>query len=315
MIEAKIIADSVSENNNRITTFELSYPRFIHSELMTHRLFSRNAASSRAIPIEKMIEQVESNPAMPIEWGVNIAGMQAKTTHMHRPLCEMTWKLCAARAVESAEALKALGLHKQIVNRVLEPFQWMKTVVTATEFDNFFWLRCHPDAQPEIRKLAELMYEEYKGNKPILLKHGGWHVPYYQGNYGNGVWKDCGYARPEDVGNTNWEATDWKRGGYTLEQALKISASCCAQVSFRTADDSLEKAERIYDRLVSSVPVHASPFEHQAIAISKTDISQGGLTHEDCFGNLWSGNFKGWIQFRQLIPDNVCWDYKGKKDG
>ena len=77
-MEVKVIADSISESGKRITTFQLKYPRFIHSEVMTHRVFSRNASSSRAIPVKKMIEQVRNNPAMPIHWGANQSGMQAK---------------------------------------------------------------------------------------------------------------------------------------------------------------------------------------------------------------------------------------------
>lgn len=147
MNKATIVADSVSAvNGQRLITYELEYPRFIHAELMTHRLFSRNAASSRAIPISKMMEMVEETPAMPVEWGMNQAGMQAKEVHSNPEVCESVWKLAAQQAVYSAQALQNLGLHKQIVNRVLEPFQIMKTIVTATEFDNFFWLRCHKDA-------------------------------------------------------------------------------------------------------------------------------------------------------------------------
>lgn len=311
MISAKIIADSVSPSGDRITTYELEYPRFIHSELMTHRLFSRNAASSRAIPIAKTIEQVRTNPATPIHWGMNQAGMQANEELEERSKARVQelWCHAAQAATVYAEIMDEQGAHKQIVNRILEPFVFMKTVVTATEYDNWFWLRCHADAQPEIKELADKMYSLYTGNEPIKLEAGDWHVPYYNGNYGNGVWKDSGYARED--GAHNFENTDWKRGGYTLNQALKISASCCAQVSFRSLDEGLEKAKRIYDRLVDSVPVHASPFEHQASPIT-TSIWENGMTHEDISGNYWSGNFKGWIQHRQLIKNNVCWNYEGE---
>ncbi len=305
-ITAEIIADSVSENGDRITTFCLEYPRFIHSELMTHRLFSRNAASSRAIPIEKMMEMVEESPAMPVEWGLNQSGMQAKELHSDTDECVQAWKLAACSAVKSAYNLRKLGLHKQIVNRVLEPFQWMKTIVTATEFDNFFWLRCHPDAQPEISVLAALMYEAYQENEPMLLQEGDWHLPYFETSYFSSEW-DSGI---EINGVT-----------ITLQEALKISASCCAQVSYRKLDGSLDKATKIYDQLVSMSPVHASPFEHQATPIGNAswDIegdtpfllnAPEGITHEDRGANLWSGNLKGFVQYRQLIKGNTCWDYK-----
>lgn len=293
MISAEIIADSVF-GENRITTFVLEYPRFIHAELMTHRLFSRNAASSRAIPIDKMIEMVESNPAMPVQWGLNQAGMQASGTHDNIDLCKHTWRVAAIAACHHARQLQALGLHKQIVNRVLEPFQVMKTIVTATEFDNFFWLRCHKDAQPEIHVLADKMYELYQTNKPKLLLPGDWHTPYYK----DGYWTSC----MEDP----------------LEIAVKISSSCTAQVSFRQLDDSVDKAISIYDRLVESTPVHASPLEHPATPITAKaepndrvdDLFGIGITHMDKENQYWSGNLKGWVQYRQTIEGNACWNYK-----
>jgi hypothetical protein len=306
-IVARIVADSVSESNKRITTFELEYPRFIHSELMTHRLCSRNAMSSRAVPIKKMVEQVRNNPATPIHWGANQQGMQAenecttlvKIDEQSSHAAKVAWMVSAHKAADMAERFADAGYHKQIVNRLLEPFQMMKTVLTSTEFDNFFWLRCHKDAQPEIKELADCMYKAMQESAPVLLSANDWHTPYYESGY----WTEKSESL-DDVGNT-------------LEVALKVSASCCAQVSYRVLDDSLDKALDIYDKLVKSKPVHASPFEHQATPVSN-DIdglywddwnSTEGVTHQDSSGNLWSGNFKGWIQHRQLIEDNVCNNY------
>ena len=272
---------------------------------MTHRLFSRNAASSRAIPIDKMMEQVSSDPAMPAQWGLNQAGMQAGEEHNDPMTCQWAWIVAAKSAVESAKTLQRLGLHKQIVNRVLEPFQMMKTVVTATEFDNMFWLRCHPDAVPEFNLLADLMLTEYRGSTPSLLKDGMWHLPYVE-------W----YVLAGEQRFLSDEIT-------TLEEAQKVSASCCAQVSFRMMNESLDVALRVYDKLVSSVPVHASPFEHQAAPIgdiqwefsldgteSTNKNMPEGITHEDREGYLWSGNLRGFIQYRQLIKGNACWNYE-----
>lgn len=297
-ISAKIVADSISQGK-RITTFELEYPRFIHSELMTHRVFSRNAMSSRAIPIEKMIEQVRTNPAMPIHWGKNQSGMQAKEELEGSALgsVQFYWKDAAIDAALSAEYLSDDGLHKQVVNRILEPFQTMKTVLTSTEFENFYWLRNHEDAQPEIKKLAAEMLKAQQQSKPIPLLPGEWHLPYY-GEHG----ALFGSFSDED-----------------LDNAKAISASCCAQVSYRKLDDSLEKALNVYKRLVESEPVHASPFEHQATPMNATSYYKGkelnelgdsdtwekGITHVDKQENFWSGNFCGWIQHRQLIPNNV----------
>lgn len=302
-IPAKIIAHSKSSiTGKEIVTFELEYPRFIHSELMTHRVFSRNAASSRAIPIEKMIEMVETSPAMPVWWGKNQSGMQAKEEIECPVAAKVQWELAAKAAAQEARKLQAMGLHKQIVNRVLEPFSWMKVVVTSTEWDNWFWLRNHTDAQPEIHHLAKEMLECLEVSESEILKPGEWHVPYYEGNYGNGVWKDSGYMK-------DFESLDHKRG-YSLSTALKISSSLCAQVSYRKADDSVEKAIAIYDRLVESAPVHASPFEHQATPMFYHNDNgscgwEDGVTHSDKNNDCWSGNFKGYIQHRQLIPNNV----------
>jgi thymidylate synthase ThyX len=303
MISVEIVADSISESGDRITTFSLEYPRFIHSEVMTHRLFGRNAASSRAIPINKMMDQVLMAPAMPVEWGLNQAGMQAKEVHALPSTCEMAWQDCAERAVKSARQLQELGLHKQLVNRVLEPFQMMKTIVTATEFDNFFWLRCHEDAQPEIRVLADKMYGLYEESNPRVLAPGEWHVPYVE------------YMQEE-----GWYIAQGQR--VTLEEAKKVSSSCCAQVSYRKLDDSLDKALMIYGRLVNTTPVHASPFEHIATPMETPNLrnssygydldahdAEVGVTHFDSNGSFWSGNLKGWVQYRQLIDNNACWEY------
>ena len=293
-IKATVIAHSKSTvNGKEIITMELEYPRFIHGEFMTHRMFSRNAASSRAIPVSKMIEQVRTSPAVPCHWGKNQAGMQAKEELTGSALdsAKFYWKDAAVDAALSAEYLSDDGVHKQIANRILEPFQIMKTVVTATEWENFYWLRNHEDAQPEIKRLAEVMLEVVEESSVVTLSLEDWHTPYF----GDGYWlKGCGIS---------------------LEDALAISASCCAQVSYRLLDDSIEKARMVYKRLVESSPVHASPFEHQASPIIKCDGSlnlkndidswQEGVTQMDRDGNLWSGNFQGWIQHRQLIPNNV----------
>lgn len=320
-ISAKIIADSIDEFGNRITTFELEYPRFIHAEFMTHRLFSRNAASSRAIPVSKAIELIKSDTAKPIHWGKNQPGMSAKE-ECEVPLTnvlevgdntpwpsftrEEGWNSARDNAIYVAEKFNKAGYHKQIVNRLLEPFSHIKVVCTATEYDNFFWLRNHPDAQPEIQELARQMYGLYKENGPFMLSEGEWHVPYYF----EGIWSPYSDASPGAI-----TASTRDSYGNTLEDAIAISASCCAQVSYRKLDDSLEKAREIYKRLVESKPVHASPFEHQATPIGLQKLLPKGVTHqtfEHGLGSkLWSGNFRGWIQNRQLIPGNACWDYEG----
>ena len=317
-ISAKIIADSVNAvTGKRITTFELEYPRFVHAEFMTHRLFSRNAASSRAIPVKRAIELVRENTAKPMHWGKNQPGMSAKeecsnmvtlTTNMREvnpPEREFTredaWDIARNNAIIVAEAFDKAGFHKQIVNRLLEPFTHIKVVLTTTELDNWFWLRNHPDAQPEINELARVMLIEVEGSMPVELSSGDWHLPYFK----DGYWKEDWIALyPLHTGES-----------YTLEDAIAISSSCCAQVSYRRLDDSLEKARDIYKRLVETRPVHASPFEHQATVMDTPAVSfdpsawQNGITHVKRDGTLWSGNFNGWVQNRQLIDGNTCWNY------
>lgn len=295
MITAKIIKDSITHHNKRLTTFELEYPRFIHAELMTHRSLSKNSASSRAIPIKTMLSLVWNTMAMPIHWGKQQAGMQAKyqLDGWRLALSKFLWVASGKVACIFAYLMYKCGLAKQVVNRIVEPWSHIKIVLSGTDFDNFFHLRNHPDAQPEIHELARLMWELYKNNKPRYLKKGEWHLPYIdhtfdeQGQivyFTESVIDSAEYTQQEKL---------------TLEQAQQLSASLCAQVSYRKADVSLDKAVKIYHRLVESKPVHASPFEHQGTPLDS--------------GVEKSGNFSGWLQFRSLIPDNVCFEYKGSQ--
>jgi thymidylate synthase ThyX len=296
-ISAKIIAHSIA-NGKEILTYELEYPRFVHAEFMTHRQFSRNAASSRAIPVKKLIGLVRNSPATPVHWGQNQSGMQAKSELQKLNLwaAKKCWKGASKVAASVASLLNKIGLHKQITNRILEPFQMIKVVVTATEYENFFYLRNHKDAQPEIEELARCMYEARVLSYPNKLKAGEWHLPYITTKISKmGIQYSCGDIE------------------VSLQEAIMLSASLCAQVSYRKADESLDKAFKIYDQLVTMKPVHASPFEHQATPINIGDVNYRdittrwpeGTTHMDRTGALWSGNFKGWIQNRQLIKDHV----------
>lgn len=330
-ITARIIADSIYYNENsaldtRITTFELEYPRFVHAELMTHRMFSRNAASSRAIPIEKMCKLVETNIAMPILWNKNQKGMQSHDLFdvdsgdvngwvidpydddAYPP--NEAWEKARDSAVSYARAFDKAGHHKQTANRLIEPFQMIKVIVTATSFENWFNLRFQSfedyDAQHEIHELSKVMYECYNETKPVELNDGDWHTPYYKDGY---------------------YKVDGSEAGYTLDDALKISCSCCAQVSYRNLNDSLEKALSMYDTLVFSDPVHASAFEHCATPITESNVNDVSVTHMkrvftyDEDGNVTiepyvvygSGNFDNWIQYRQTIPNHVCNKFELKK--
>lgn len=267
MIEAKVIADSVSAARARITTLQLKYPRFIHSELMTHRVFSRNAMSSRAVPVAKMIEQVYDNPATPIHWGKNQPGMQAREELTGQALeeAQALWKAAATNAAAVAEMMSRVGAHKQIVNRLLEPFQWMHTVVTATEWNNFFALRCHPDAQPEMQALACVMRDAMDASQPTPCGAYGWHLPY---------------------------VTEGERDTLDGDFLPRISAARCARVSYLKHDGtapSIEEDLALFERLAGGVPIHASPLEHQAVPSVM----------------YWerSRNFTGWVQYRAMFEE------------
>ena len=285
MITVNVIADSIA-NGVRITSVELEYHRFVHSELMTHRNFSRNASSSRAIPAKKGRTQVWNSPQYPVHWGANQRGMQAskQLTGLKLHLAKGLWKSASKVACVLHWGMEKIGLHKQVCNRILEPFQPIKVLVTSTEWANFLWLRDHDDAQPEIRELAGLISTALISSVPTTLGYKEWHIPY---------------------------VTAEMRATLTLEEMLIISISCCAQVSYRALDVSLAKARKIVESLTSGSRVHASPFEHQASPIptyhklSMTKAKRLGITHFDTDNNRWSGNFRGWVQHRQLIKGNV----------
>lgn len=281
-MKAEIVADSTA-NGIRLTTMSLVYPRFIHSEFMTHRVFSRNASSSRAIPVAKMIEQVGINPAIPSHWGKNQPGMQAReeVDGYTKGKAFAEWRTAAREAMKAAERMNALGIHKQVVNRILEPYQFMSTVVTATEWKNFFDLRIHPDAQPEIKELAECMREAMDSSTPKELGFGNYHLPFVS------------------------KEEEFSLGTY---DAIRCSVARCARVSYKNHDGSdpnVEKDKQLYNLLLASK--HLSPFEHIARPMVFTDIHHDqyfwveGVTHADRRGNLWSGNLRGWIQYRQTL--------------
>lgn len=280
--EAKVIEDSVSADGKRITTLQLKYWRAIHGEFLTHRDFSRNASSSRAIPVAKMIEQVRTNPAGPIHWGTNKPGMQAgeQLTGVELATAKDLWLAAAENAASTAEALRVLGLHKQVANRLLEPFQYISVVVTATEWENFFQLRNHGDAQPEFEELAKAMKTAMDDHIPLYLEEGDWHLPYI--------------SKLE------------RQGVKSEERALnlvKASAARCARVSYLTHDGvtpDFVKDLGLYERLVGSVPLHASPIEHQAMPDAFVKRAKFG-EYDGWQRPDLHGNFTGWKQYRKMV--------------
>ncbi|MFK3741041.1 FAD-dependent thymidylate synthase [Massilia sp. TN1-12] len=275
-ITAKVVEHSIAPHGKKLATYQLRYPRFIHAELMTHRVFSRNASSSRAIPVAKMIAEVRSAPAMPIHWGKNQPGMQAHQQLTGDELfrAKARWMLAAEVAANQAEAMAEIGVHKQVVNRILEPFLHISVIVTATEFDNWNELRAHPDAQPEIHELALQMQAAISASTPVFrpmdrLHERAWHLPY---------------------------VTVAERQQYADQPLFlaKLSAARCARVSYLTHDGReplIREDLKLFDLLVGARPLHASPVEHQAYPMP--------------LATQQSKNFFGWRQHRELVEFDI----------
>ena len=270
MYSAKIIADSVSRHGQRLTTMEVVFPRMVLAEFNTHRVFSRNSASSRAIPVEKQLRKIKEQPFVPEYWGANQSGMQAEAELIAEAKDAALDEWLAARdsAVAHVEKLLAIGLHKQLANRILEPFMWHTVIVTATEWSNYFALRANEMAQPEIRKVSELMQAAYEASTPKQLSDDEWHLPLIQEEEYDGVFEKSDDAR-------------------------KISAARCARVSYLTHEGKRDLSADIilYDRLTSGG--HMSPLEHVARPLTEDELSEGEFR----------GNFRGWMQLRKLVPN------------
>ena len=269
--EVRVIEDSLNPYNKiRLTTLQLRYWRGIHAEFMTHRVFSRNASSSRAIPVSTFLKQVWYDPATPVHWGSNQPGMKARVelTGFKKWFAQFMWKT-SGRIVCSLVWItnKVSSPHKQVFNRLLEPWQYISVIVTSTEWDNFFELRNHPDAQPEIQELAREMKNAMDNSTPAERV---FHLPYIT---------NSDYIA---LGNDN-----------TTGRLMEISAARCARVSYFTHDKqipSIEKDLKLFNDLVGSIPLHASPTEHQASAATTDSFNK---------------NFKGWIQHRVTVEANI----------
>lgn len=270
-ITAKVIEDSVWDGQ-RLTTMELEYPRFIHAEFMTHRVFSRNASSSRAIPVAKLVDMALQDPAYFVEIGKNQPGMQAKELVSDEVAgwFHDEWNELAHLVAEYARRWAKNGIHKQVVNRVMEPWHHIKVVVTATEWDNFFLLRDHPDAQPEIRALAIRMKEAMNASTPLARR---WHLP---------------YVKDEERLPLSTALSD---------DLFKLSTARCARVSYMKHDNTKPSKEddiSLHDQLVGSVPRHASPSEHCAVA------------DEDLASRIGTANFRApWVQYRSFLENDI----------
>lgn len=271
--KVKIISDSVSQVGKRITTFELRYPRAVHAELMTHRQFSRNASSTRAINLQKQIQYILDDPYIPSHWGKFQPGMQAYTEF---PECDIEflkeeWLKARDDVVYRVKRMADTGLHQQVAGRLLEPWAHISVLVTATEWDNWYALRTDKAAHPDIQVLANRMLDAHNTNIPRLLRDDEWHLPYV----------------------TEDEKAEW--GDDAL---LKFSVARCARVSYMNHDKSNPdpvKDIELHDRLLQSK--HMSAFEHCAYPLQ--------------FSQQPSANFFGWRQYRSNIKDECCYNFKG----
>lgn len=259
-IRARLVTYSTSAAGIPISTWELRYPRFIHAQVMTHRVFSRNAASSRAIPLRNRVRQVWSDPATPLKWGGNKSGMVAGHATRWAGLQRLWWRGIGRLVATTVWYSPLRFLHKQHAARLLEPWLFMDVILTTTDLNNFFDLRLEDDAQPEIQELAACMKEVLVDVEPARLEPGQAHLP---------------YVLPEE------------RERLTPQEAVKVSVARCARVSFEKqgreslyAEDGIRHDSLLQDR-------HMSPFEHQAFAVDDR--------------NIWSGNFRGWIQYRKYL--------------
>lgn len=282
---AKIITDSISEYGDRVTSFEITFHRFVLSEFNTHCVFARNSASSRAIPVSKQLEKYTNDPAYPISWPAEQKGMSGGHQLEGKDL-EDAMNLFFQLNAKTAEALRLYveehepehRLHKSVLNRLMEPMQSHTALVTAGSYENFFDLRVNPAAQPEIKAVAELMQEIYRKNDPKVLKNGEWHLP---------------YIREDD-------ATD---GSYDLR---KISSMRSARLSYLTQNGirDLSEDNARYGDLVNSG--HWSPLEHICTPmyynrqfVDFPDPDTGIILPGRTLPNI--GKFIGFLQWRHVV--------------
>lgn len=286
--EAKIIADSISfETAVRLTTFEITFPRIVLAEFNTHRVLSRSSASSRAIPVEKMIERVRIDPFVPERWPVNGKGMQAKG-FLQDPdeidNARRDWFTARDSAMDHAHQLQRRGIHKQISNRLLEPFLWHTVICTATEYANFFALRCDANAQPEIQTIALMMRDLYNdpNHVPRVVVQGEWHMPYVDFDDEIKLFQD----EPPALRQT---------------ALARVASARCARISYLTHEGKRDLGEDI--RLSGDLQRngHMAPFEHVAICLSRIDAHVHTVVNGRDFGNFRAP----WLQYRKTLPNEA----------
>lgn len=258
--DVKVVADSVSPSGHRLTSVEACFPACVQQELLKHRAFSVGSASNRAIPNSTIIEQVRSDPFIPLSWPKRHKAMQPQEYVSDPEVIEMlryAWAASSKVAISYAESLTENGVHKEIANRLLGPYQWVTVLITASDWDNFFALRCHEAAEQHMRKLAEMIRSAREGSSPRWLDYGEWHLPYIDG-------LDCA-------------------GGFDLALFKKLSVARSARVSTLTQGRRTTPLEDLYlfDRLKNANPMHSVPFEMVATPVDGR-----------------CANFEGWQSYR-----------------
>lgn len=283
-ISAKIEKDSIGPNGARLTTFVLTYPYWITQEVLTHREFSRNSSSQRAQPSKKILKDVLSDIARPIKIYKNQSGMQGggSLPPFNEGVSQLIWSIHAYFSVGCTYLLNKLGCHKQHANRLLIPHSHVSVVFTGSRFTNFFALRYHSAAQPEIQELAKQMFEIYQKSVPEKISAGEWHLPFISDEEKQDHFEECAMKELNDFNNV------WL-------PLIKKSVARCARVSYLNHDKkSPTEIEdfKLYDRLINLS--HWSPLEHQGMAT---------------YDNVQSGNFKGFIQYRKTFKNEYITDF------
>ena len=297
--EAKILADSLSPADHRVTTMQVTFPRLILAEFNTHRVLSRNSASSRAIPVERRIEQIRENPFVPEAFGKNQRGMQASETldDAEARQAEKWWRDAACAALEYGATLAACGVHKQHANRVIETYAWHTVICTSTEWANWDALRVSRMAQPEMFKIASMMREVRQASTPLAVNYGDWHLPLVRGALG------AAFAEEHDLTVRGFDP-------------VKVCVGRCASVSYERHDATTpEKASAICDKLRADG--HMSPFEHALRPMTNHELKLFMQEDLQWSGREWVlgsqqirhflGNVEGWVQFRKLLPGEAVY--------
>lgn len=282
-INATVICDSINKvNNKRLVTLQLTYPRYILSEVNTHRILSKNSSSSRACPASKVRNNIRNGMFAPVYWGANQRGMSANTqlTGWRKAIAKGLWKINGYINTGFHYLLECLGVHKQICNRIVEPWVVTHTVITGTEWDNFFQLRYNKSAQPEFIILAKCIHDAIKASSPRVLENNEPHLPYI---------------------------TNEDRVNHTVVDCIKVSVARCCRVSYKNNNSNtlseFDKDVALFERLFKDH--HMSPFEHVGFVCNQGRITKD-LHHE------LQRNFRGWYQFRGFIEPTTNVKYLNK---